>query len=285
MGNTMPPSEKAQSTGDPMLTQMQITNFEVFGFAILRNFLTPEEIAIAGEEFNIGFARARATTQQRGIRKQFNWSNLGPESPFLGTLLEDRRFLASAEQLFAGEAIGHYANGNIFSGDRTEWHPDTAQLARRSIKFAFYLQPLDETSGALRFIPGSHKAPLHSDIRKVRLKETNEGVIDEDGESVDEMPAFIARSRPGDVIAFDSRVWHASWGGGNGRKMCSVGYFAAPTTAEEEDIVRQIARDEASLVKAFPLVRRPDHWIANVGKSPVRKKWIDYLKAHAFTGF
>ena len=268
-----------------MLTQNQITQFEIFGFVILRNLLTAEEMVSADKEFGMGLARAEATTERRGIRKQFNWSNLGSESPFLASLPEDPRFLSSAEQLFDGDAIGHYANGNIFGGDRTEWHPDTADLSRRGVKFAFYLQPLDEDSGALRFIPGSHKAPLHTDVRKVGLKESNEGVIEEDGVTVDEMPAFIARSRPGDVIAFDNRVWHASWGGGSERKMCSVGYFASPTTADEEDIIRQIARDEARLVEAFPLVRRPEHWIANVEKSPVRKKWIDFLKAYAFTGF
>ena len=45
------------------------------------------------------------------------------------------------------------------------------------------------------------------------LKESNKGVIDQNGMTVDEIPAFIAHSRPGDVIAFDNRVWHASWGG------------------------------------------------------------------------
>ena len=34
----------------------------------------------------------------------------------------------------------------------------------------------------------------------------------------------------------------------------SIGYFLAPTTADEEDIVRQIASDEAGLVAAFPFL-------------------------------
>lgn len=268
-----------------MLTENQITQFEVFGFVMLPNFLTPEEIAIAENEFNIGLAHASANTERRGIRKQLNWTNLGPDSPFLGSLLEDPRFLSSAEQLLDGEAIGHYANGNVFDGDRTEWHPDTGDLSRRGIKLAFYLQPLDETSGALRFIPGSHKAPLHTDIHKVSMKESNKGVIDKNGMTVDEIPAFVARSRPGDVIAFDNRVWHASWGGNQERKMCSVGYFAAPTSSDEEDIIRQIADDQASLVQVFPLLRRPAHWVLNAEESPVRQKWIDFLKAYEFPGF
>jgi ectoine hydroxylase-related dioxygenase (phytanoyl-CoA dioxygenase family) len=267
-----------------VLTDQQIRHFEVFGFIILRNLLTSEEIAAARKEHDEGLERARATTQSRGIRKQFNWTNLGPESPFLGSLLEDVRFLNRAEQLLDGEVIGQYANSNVFSSDRTEWHPDTRDLSRRGLKFAFYLEPLDQQTGALRFIPGSHKAPFHTDIGKISLKESNNGVIDPNGFEIDEMPSFIAKSEPGDVVAFDGRVWHASWGGRTNRRMCSVGYFAAPTSTEEEDCVRRIAEGEVGLVEAFPLIRRPDYWITNADGNPIRTKWITQLRIFGFLG-
>jgi hypothetical protein len=164
----------------------------------------------------------------------------------------------------------------------TEWHPDTGHLSRRGIKFAFYLQPLDECSGALRLIPGSHKAPLHSDIRKISLRESNKGTIDAEGLAVEEMPAYVARSQPEDVIAFDNRIWHASWGGKPGRRMCSVGYFASPESPDEKEAIRQIAEDEAKLQQAFPLVRRPDSWAANEARCPVRAEWIAFLGSHGF---
>lgn len=202
-------------------------------------------------------ANAREKTDLRGIRRQLNWSNLGPDAPFLATLLEDPRFLEAAEQILGGDVIGMYANGNCFASDRTEWHPDTSYLDRHGVKFAFYLQPLEGDTGAIRFIPGSHKAPLHTDIRRLSIKESNKGVVDQHGLNVDEMPAFVASSIPGDVIAFDNRVWHASWGGGQERKMCSVGYFAAPTADQDEAIVRERAEQEAQLIESFPLVKRP----------------------------
>jgi hypothetical protein len=268
-----------------MLVRDQLVHFDTFGFLVLRSLLTPEEVATAEEEFDIGFSAAREHTDLRGIRKQLNWTNLGPHAPFLASLLEDPRFLTSAEQILQGDVIGNYANGNAFASDRTEWHPDTGDLERRGVKFAFYLQPLDSQTGALRFIPGSHKAPLHGDIRKIRLKESNQGVVDDGGLTIDEMPAFAAESQTGDVVAFDNRVWHASWGGGIERKMCSVGYFAAPTSDEEEANVRKLAEQEASLIGAFPLVRRHAHWISNPDGSPIRQKWIDFLREHGFAGF
>ena len=234
-----------------MLKDHQITHFQTFGFIILHGFLTADEVIAADREFDTGLARAEALTKRHGIRKQLNWSNLGIDTPFLGSLLEDARFHTAAKQLLGGKAIGHYANGNLFDGDRTEWHPDTGHLSRRGIKFAFYLQPLDECSGALRLIPGSHKAPLHSDIRKISLRESNKGTIDAEGLAVEEMPAYVARSQPEDVIAFDNRIWHASWGGKPGRRMCSVGYFASPESPDEKEAIRQIAEDEAKRLAAM----------------------------------
>ena len=265
-----------------MLTENQLVQFDTFGFVVLRGIFTPDELKIIDSEFDVGLAGAREATDRRSIRKQLNWSNLGPDTPFLTSLLEDPRFLGSVEQLYDEEAIGYYANSNSFDGDRTEWHPDISNTVRRGVKFAFYLQPLDENTGALRFIPGSHKEPLHSDIKKITLKESSEGIIDEGGLDVDEMPAYVARSQPGDVIAFDNRTWHASWGGGDDRRMCSVGYFATPATPAEEASMQEMVEQEARLVEAFPLIRRHPHWISNLDHSPIRQRWIDGLRHWGF---
>ncbi len=267
-----------------MLTDRHVVQFETLGFVVLRGVLDDRELDTARAEFESGLVRAVAATERRGIRKQLNWSNLGPETPFLGSLLEDARFVGAAERFYGGEVIGYYANSNSFDGDRTEWHPDTSILLRRGVKFAFYLQPLDETSGALRFIPGSHKEPLHSGVRKIGIKESNLRVLDADGLEVDEVPSYVARSEPGDVIAFDSRVWHASWGGRPDRRMCSLGYFAVPATAEEEDSMTELARQDAELLEAFPLVARPPHWLRNRAGNPTRGRWIRALRQWGFAG-
>lgn len=265
-----------------MLIESRLLQFEIFGFLVMKDVFTPDELGTINSEFEIGLAWAVEDTDRRGIRQQLNWSNLGRETPFLSSLLEDDRFLRSAEQIFGGDVVGRTCNSNSFDGDRTEWHPDAHDLARRAVKFAFYLQPLDGNSGALRLIPGSHKDPLHSDIKKITLKESNKGVIDKGGLEVDEMPAFVARSEPGDVVVFDSRIWHASWGGGINRRMCSINYFAVPTTPEEEASMQGIKKAEAGLVENFPLLERPQHWIANPENSPVRTRWIDFLKERGF---
>ena len=63
--------------------------------------------------------------------------------------------------------------------------------------------------------------------------------------------------------------------------MCSVGYFAP----DDEATIRERATQEASLIEAFPLVKRPPEWIANPDKSPIRQIWIDFLRKYGFAGF
>ena len=265
-----------------MLTDNQLTQFEVFGFLVLRGMLSPEEIERARADFDVGLAAAQQGMERSSIRGQLNWSNLGPETPFLSSLLEDERFFGAAQQILGEDAVGNFSNANSFDGYRTEWHPDVVDPDWRGIKFGFYLQSLDRNSGALRLIPGSHKEPLLSDIRKVALKESVEGVVDVHGLSVEDVPAFAAESEPGDVVLFDNHTWHASYGGGKNRKMCTLGYFASPKNASQEAAVRSMVVAAAQLAAKFPLLARRPLWLANAGGDPTRGRWIATLRKWGF---
>ena len=266
-----------------MLTDSQLTQFEVFGFLVLRGMLGPEEIERAWADFDVGLAAAREGMERSGIRGQLNWSNLRPETPFLASLLEDERFFGTAKQILGEDTVGFFSNANSFDGDRTEWHPDVANPHWRGIKFGFYLQPLDRNSGALRLIPGSHKEPLLSDFKKVALKESNKGTIDETGLSVEEVPAFAAESEAGDVVLFDNHTWHASYGGGRDRRMCTLGYFANPKNASQDAAVRSMVEAAARQAATFPHLRRHPQWLENADGDLTRGRWIATLRKWGFT--
>lgn len=265
-----------------MLTVNQLAQFEVFGFLVLKGLLAPKEIERATADYEVGYAVARESMERSGIRGQLNWSNLGPGTPFLASLLEDERFFGAAQQILGEDAVGSFSNANSFDGDRTEWHPDVVHPDWRGIKFGFYLQTQDRNSGALRLIPGSHKEPLLSDLRKVALKESVEGIVDAAGLSVEDVPAFAAESEPGDVVLFDNHTWHASYGGGKNRKMCTLGYFASPKNASQDEAVREMVVAAAQLTDKFPHVARHWQWIENAGGDPTRGRWIATLREWGF---
>ena len=265
-----------------MLTDSQLIQFDVFGFLVLRGILAPEEIERAWADFEVGLTSAREGMDRIGIRGQLNWSNLRPETPFLATLLEDERFFGVAQQILGEDAVGSFSNANSFDGDRTEWHPDVVHPDWRGIKFGFYLQPLDRNSGALRFIPGSHKEPLMSNLKKVTLKESNLGPIDESGLRVEEVPAFAAESEPGDVVMFDNHTWHGSYGGGKDRRMCTMGYFASPKNRWQEQAVRSMVEADTQLTAKFPHLARSPQWLKNADGDLTRGRWIAMLRKWGF---
>jgi hypothetical protein len=53
-----------------------------------------------------------------------------------------------------------------------------------------------------------------------------------------DLPAFPLETDPGDVILFNQNLWHASFGGGIGRRMLSLSYFANPTTEDHIGYLR-----------------------------------------------
>ena len=265
-----------------MLTDSHLIQFEVFGFLVLKGMLAPEEIERAKADFEVGYASAREGMDRIGVRGQLNWSNLGQKTPFLATLLEDERFFGVAQQILDEDAIGSFSNAASFDGDRTEWHPDVANPDWRGLKFGFYLQPLDRNSGALRFIPGSHKEPLMSDLKKVIMKESFIGQLNESGLGVEDVPAFAAESEPGDVVLFDNHTWHASYGGGKDRWMCTMGYFATPKNRWQEQAVRSMAESDIKLTAMFPHRAPSPQWLENADGDPTRGRWIAALRKWGF---
>ena len=136
----------------------------------------------------------------------------------------------------------------------TQWHPDATEFVTGGrIKVALYLDPVTRETGCLRFIPGSHRQPLHGELgilRIARMKQNiADGVLDpgildlyrEQGIDVDQLvfgvqpedlPAYAAESQPGDVVLFDQHLYHGSFGGHVGRRMFTLNYYTAPQTAE-----------------------------------------------------
>ena len=250
------------------LTDPQRDFFKTFGYVVLKGVLFAEELETVRIEFNNMLAEQYSHTPYDGSVR--HWTPMMDEdTPFLANLMEDVRFFSVAKQLYGDDVLGVIVDGNRYTGD-THWHRDTATVHQFGVKFAFYLQSVDVDTGALRVIPGTHRLPNDDEFAQ--------GVRSMLGESV---PATALVSEPGDVVAFDIRLWHASFGGSHDRQMCTVVYYANPKNPEELEALRnQGARNVEAGIKSFK-PKRPyiysKKWTSNPTDSPPRQCWIDRL--------
>lgn len=257
-----------------MLTDAQITHFRTFGFLVFRQLFTETELATIHAEFEHGLGTAYRHLPFDGTLR--HWvPMMGPETPFYASLQEDPRFYRVAEQLYGEDVFAVITDANRYIGD-SPWHPDTGSLHQYGVKFAFYLEPVDAESGALRVIPGSHHDPYHSEVKEHMIQVKPE---------FRDVPAYVCASQPGDVVAFDLRLWHGSCGGAADRRMCTVVFYNNPKTAEEEEVTRRQAAANPNFAEIFGRPAEPiyhPHWVANPEGSPLRQRWIDRLTELGF---
>ena len=255
-----------------MLTDKQFQHFRTFGFVVLRDLFTPQEVETLRNEYEEELDRVYAHAPFTGETRYWT-PMLHPRTPLYASLLEDKRFCSVAEQLYGDDVIGIGTDANRYVGD-TRWHPDHGPDPDQDcygIKFAFYLDPVDATSGALRLIPGSHNRVFHDQIRDT-LASLELGVAD--------VPASVCASSPGDVVPFDMRCWHASHGGSSGRRMSTCVYYNNPRGAVEEAATRKRAIQSRQTPVQYGREGQPmfpAEWLANPGGSPKRQRWLNRM--------
>ena len=247
-----------------MLTEQQLIHFQTFGFVILRGLFGQDELRTINAEFESAMESEYRHAPFDGTRRH-RLQAMGSRTPFFASLLEDPRFYEAAERMYGEDVFGITCNINRYVGD-TGWHPDTGNVQMQhhyGVKFAYYLQPLGAESGALRVIPGSHKQPFHNELRRN---------LGKSGLCIPDVPAFVCESEPGDVVAFDLRCWHASWGGAHDRRMCVLCYYNNPRTPEAEEACRRQLVGNA--IDYTP-------WVANSRGNPRREAWIHRMREFA----
>lgn len=257
-----------------MLTDQQIAHYRTFGFLVFRQYFQPEEVEALQREFLASMEKVYRNRPFDGSRR--HWiAMFRPDAPFYAGLMEDPRFDGMATALLGDDAIGCCVDANRYIGD-TGWHPDTLSPHLQVLKIVFYLQPVGADSGALRVVPATHHPALFGPLRE-QWKQA--------APRIEDAPAFVFDSQPGDVLAFDARLWHASLGGSRDRWMCTMFYAANPRTPEEEAAVRELARGQRGVSASFEHPDEPYYhpsWLANPAGSARRAYWISRLKAYGF---
>jgi hypothetical protein len=105
------------------------------------------------------------------------------------------------------------------------------------------------------------------------------------------VPCESLPTQPGDVIAFNTRLWHASVGGSSDRRAMNVDYFrSSPSSAAEVAALANNGQRRAARQSA----QSPQHpypwtynaaWLADAGFGGMRQRWLSELHAVGFFKF
>ena len=221
-------------------TDADVTYFQVFGFLHLR---AVQDDAVPG--IAAAFERVLASaTPTVGREGRLGVPRIAQRDPVLSeTLLAGHRTPALAARLLQTPAT--YVGGDgVRHGGASYWHRDGYHHALRLLKINQYLEPLAGESGALRFIPGTHRRRTQWDTRAGELADPAARL----GLPPDQVPSYVIESEPGDLIAFDPHIYHASFGGRVGRRMITVTFAAEPAGAEaRRELADYLLADHSTL--------------------------------------
>jgi hypothetical protein len=220
-----------------LLTAEDKLHFETFGFLFKRQAFSPEEIGKITDDASIMFEEdreGRPFGEGQGVSRFV-------ESPRMSWLAEDDRIYGTVEGLLGPGFVWAGSEGNVTVKALHRWHadrPGDTQLAFQRVKVMIYLDKVTGDSGSLRVIPGSHRAPFHSDLRFL-----NDLQSDADarpfGVEPQELPGVALESSPGDVVFFNQCLYHAVFNGWVGRRYLALKFAHRPASPEDVEALME----------------------------------------------
>ena len=204
------------------------------------------------------------------------------QDEYLASLIDDPRIDGVIGSLLGDDYNYSGSDGNFYVGN-TPWHSDgyMPYPGYVSVKMAFYLDPVTRDTGCLRVIPSSHKL---GDAFAESLQETlvNSRANHSEqhwGLAGSSVPAVALESEPGDLLMFNHRIKHSSWGGSDRRRMFTLNFqqrFRDEDLDQLRDHISGMARfwaeepyGEAMLKTATPSrMLHLEQWLANSDHLP-----------------
>jgi Phytanoyl-CoA dioxygenase (PhyH) len=217
-----------------------VDRFRCFGYLVLRGFLDPELVRDLREEMvrtmlAVHRDRYHERPAMSGMAGHYTCM-LGPWAPRTVELVDSRRLVQLAERLVGAQVLPSPCDTQgILYFDHAGWHNDTG-MGIRGVKFVAYLEPLEAASGALRVLPGSHRL-ADSALRHLYSLDVD----------VPDVPGQVLATAPGDVIAFDPLLYHASWGGKDRHQWSTMYVREAITPSWREGLLEWYAEGARSI--------------------------------------
>ena len=226
-----------RAPGELRLTDQQIAFFNTFGYLKIPGLFRDDvDRMLAGfEEIFANNATWDTNSALHFEQKRQIIPGFVDKSEQLAWMVDDPRTVGVVRSLIGDEFTYTESDGNLFYCD-TSWHPDAyaAPLSIYHVKLSFYLDPLHGANGAIRVMPGTndyqsrYANSLRRDLRDPLAIPQIFGV------GPDEIPSWTIPSDPGDLIAWNFRTIHASFNGGERRRLFSLNFReGAPDAAAD----------------------------------------------------
>ena len=209
------------------LREQQHSFFDTFGYLVFSELFSSAEIAEITAAFEITIREFGGGDHDGSQRTMF----LGPieSHPTLCALLDDARIQAIVGAILGADFNYACGDGNYYSGD-TGWHADGNWGELFACKIAFYLDPLGRDSGCLRVIPGSQRPDHFIRTEGISPRQSLELY----GVEAADFPGNIAlETQPGDLVIFNHDLYHASFGGGQRRRMFTMNLTRGCRSADD----------------------------------------------------
>ncbi len=217
-----------------MLSDLEVAQFRTFGFIVLRSCLSNRELD------NLQQAHDRVIADAP-VYNYFAEKGTRMLSPFVqaddtfAELIEHPGVMEAMRDIWGRECL--YIGGSDMWANRddTPWHTD-GQPGRKivTLKTAVYLDEQDKDLGSLNLIPGSHHAEFSAALfRSCGYWDRGRPRLRLDPHAIP--GALSLRTRPGDVVLWDNRLWHSAFKRRDGRprRTLFIGYMPDP----EDDLL------------------------------------------------
>ena len=265
-----------------MLSQQQIAHFQAFGFVVLRGLLDDAETAALTGEVTAALADAFGgigtdidPEGTGGIRGDYLPLSVDRAPTSQALIADDPRLFQGSAELLGGPTVPTPPIATCFTSN-AGWHTDQGPDVG-GVKFLAHLEPRSADSGALRVVPGSHEPGLAA---RVRAYWSRDPALQ--GFGGWPVPCVVLETRPGDIIAFDVHLLHAS-AGGHRRLAWTIEYLPWPGLGDAQrlGVVRDLVADAAEFDhEDYDRQRWPtwQQWAAGARAVPSRQVALERLR-------
>lgn len=261
-------------------------HFDTFGFIIRRGLFGAEEMQKFSHWFDEGCdVQCGPFTGER----QMGYPGLSIHEEFCHRYLDDPRILDTLENLM-GEGFMLVASDAQRHSGNSHWHQDTAipmEEGKTSeylmLKVIMYLDDHSEGPGCLWVLPGSHKRGYAESIRELigMGNPTDVDTLTPAGVPPTDFPGAIpTKTRPGDIIFFNQKLAHSSWGGQPGRRFLGLTFGAKPTEDWQVEWLVHHGERWKKMCRNERQSQFPEHLVRTAG--PRRQHLIEFMYSRGY---